>query len=84
MCALLADLFNVHQSIQTVESSAREFLGKDKSTTLMASVVSRYHSLISSRNVLKNCKHNLLFPCRALLIWREVSVHLRRCQLALG
>ena len=26
--------------IQTIESSAREFLGKDKSTTLAASVVS--------------------------------------------
>jgi hypothetical protein len=47
MCALFANLYNVHQSIQTVESSAREFLGKDKSTTLMASVVSRHHSLIS-------------------------------------
>jgi hypothetical protein len=36
---IIPDLF-ICWFIQTIESSAREFLGKDKSTTLAASVVS--------------------------------------------
>jgi hypothetical protein len=36
---IIPDMF-IDRFIQTIESSAREFLGKDKSTTLAASVVS--------------------------------------------
>jgi len=46
--------------MQTVESSAREFLGKDKSTTLVASAVSTSSKYVMGFSISirmeKNCK----------------------------
>jgi hypothetical protein len=95
-CRALVDLYESRYCIcssfmscllffQTIESSAREFLGKDKSTTLVACVV-RYNKLLVFLCNMKIGKYkaHAVVHCRTLLIWLGVNVHLKHYQLVLG